>query len=85
MTLVVDATGWSEEQVGDELVPLAAEAGLTESDGPEVVVLTDSRPWPRERLRAVLSVNPGTGEAIGAPIVGDVDALAAAAAPPLRS
>jgi glycosyltransferase involved in cell wall biosynthesis len=80
-TLVVDAAGWSEERVGDELVPLAAEAGLTEVDGPEVVVVNDGRPWPRERLRAVLSVNPGTAEAIGAPIAGDVSGLVAATTP----
>jgi glycosyltransferase involved in cell wall biosynthesis len=76
VTLLVDATGWSEEQVQDELVPLAVEAALDCDEGPEVVVLTDGRPWPRERLRAVLSANPGTGEALGAPLAGD-DRLAA--------
>jgi hypothetical protein len=67
--LVIDAGGWSAEQVQDELVPLAVEAGLDRDEGPEVVVLTDGRPWPRELLRAVLSANPGTAEALGAPLL----------------
>jgi glycosyltransferase involved in cell wall biosynthesis len=49
VTLLIDATGWPDEQVAGELVPLAVEAGLDAEGGPEVVVVTDGRPWPRER------------------------------------
>jgi hypothetical protein len=49
VTLVLDAFGWSDERVASELVPLAQRHGLGDG-GPDAVVLTDGRPWPRERL-----------------------------------
>jgi hypothetical protein len=55
VTLVIEARGWSAERVERELVPLAGDHGLSD-DGPDVLVLSDDRPWPRERLAAVLSL-----------------------------
>lgn len=74
VTLVIDACGWTEERVMDEIVPLASDAGLDGPGGPDVFVVTDGRPWPRERLRAVLSHEPGTGEAFDVPLLGNVAA-----------
>ena len=74
--LLIDARGWSEERLADELVPLAEELDLLEG-GPEVVALNDGRPWPRERLCAVLSREAGTAEALGAPQATDAESLRA--------
>jgi hypothetical protein len=75
VTLVIDAYGWTEERVGTELVALAARYGLGE-DGPDAVVLTDGRPWPRERLVAILSSHQAPDIA-GACSVATVEALRA--------
>jgi hypothetical protein len=56
VTLVIDAAGWTEERVLDELVPLAERHGLGDG-GPDAVVLTDGRPWPRARLIAMLAAH----------------------------
>jgi glycosyltransferase involved in cell wall biosynthesis len=58
VTLVVNAYGWSDERVALELVPLAARYGLGDG-GPDALVLTDGRRWPRERLAAILSARTG--------------------------
>lgn len=74
VTLLVDARGWSLQRIEDELVPAAAAAGLGDG-GADVLVDHAARPWPRERLAGVLTVEPGTALVAGAPQLVDTAAL----------
>jgi glycosyltransferase involved in cell wall biosynthesis len=74
VVLIADARGWSAERVATEIVPLAEELGVLDA-GPEVVVLDDGRGWPRARLRAVLTTDAGTAEALGGPQATDASSL----------
>jgi len=78
VSLVVDARGWSADRIADELVTIAAEAGLADDDGPDVLIVDDGRPVPAPRVAGVLTFDCGTAVALGGRQLADAEDLRSA-------
>lgn len=68
-TLVIDVKGWTTERIEQQLLPVAAAAGLAADASADATLAGDARSWP-DRLAAVLTLDPGTAAAYGAPMIG---------------